>query len=76
MHFIAGRISVCVTCGGCPTFTVMKKNLPQAMLCVRSSLFPGYTLQKGWATFSASTYAPVQTCFGLSAQPGVPKGSY
>lgn len=52
MHVITGRISVCVTC---PTFTVIKKNLPQAMLCVRSSLFPGYTLRKGWATFGAST---------------------
>lgn len=76
MHITAARISMYVTCGGCPTLTVMKKNLPQAMLCMRSSLFPGYTLQKGWVTFSASTKAPVETCFGLSAQPGVTEGSY
>lgn len=55
MHITAARISMYVTCGGCPTLAVMKKNLPQAMLCMRSSLFPGYTLQKGWVTFSAST---------------------
>lgn len=46
MHITAARISMYVTCGGCPTLAVMKKNLPRAMLCMRSSLFPGYTLQR------------------------------